>query len=93
MSTEDSGKWLSQRTLSLAGTGMELLGSVLVFLLVGYWIDRHFGTEPWGIVICSAIGIVGGLYNLIRKEMKAVLSPPKHRDKQSGNGSGGRKRE
>jgi ATP synthase protein I len=89
MKNKDSGKWFSGRTLSLAGTGMELLGSLLVFLLVGYWIDRHFGTEPWGIVICSTIGIVGGLYNLIRKEMRAAINPPRHRNKRSGQGPTG----
>jgi F0F1-type ATP synthase assembly protein I len=46
--------------------GTELAGGLLVFCLLGYWIDYKFGTRPWGLVIGAILGIVGGLYNLIR---------------------------
>lgn len=68
--------------MQLAGMGVELAAAVLVFCAIGYWIDRHWpSVEPWGLVICSILGIVGGLYNLIRKALHESLGikPP---DKQ-----------
>jgi len=51
----------------LATTGMELTASVVGGTLLGYWVDRRFGTEHWGLLIGAGIGIVGGLYNLVRR--------------------------
>lgn len=51
--------------------GIELAAAIVGFALVGYWIDRHFQTQPWGLLICVLLGIVGGLYNLIRAALKA----------------------
>jgi len=52
--------------LRLAGVGIEFAAAVAGLSLLGYWIDRHFGTGPWGVLIGAGIGIVGGTYNLIR---------------------------
>ncbi len=52
--------------MSMAGMGFELAGAVTGFSFLGLWIDRHWGTEPWGLLICAAIGVVGGLYNFVR---------------------------
>ena len=41
----------------LAGAGMELAGAVVGLCLLGYWIDRHFESSPWGLLICALIGI------------------------------------
>lgn len=57
--------------LSLAGLGFELLAAVVGFTLLGVWIDRRWETGPWGLVICAAIGIVGGLYNFVRLAIRA----------------------
>ncbi len=54
----------------LAGLGMELAAAVVGGCLLGYWIDRRFGTTPWWFLICTAIGLIGGLYNLIRQAMQ-----------------------
>lgn len=51
--------------------GIELAAAILGFALLGYWIDRHFKTHPWGLLICVLLGIVGGLYNLIKVALKA----------------------
>ena len=57
----------SQRPpMALAGLGFELLAAIVGFSFVGYWIDRHYETEPWGLIICALLGIIGGLYNFIR---------------------------
>lgn len=53
-----------------ASAGVELAAAVGGCAAIGYWIDRHWENEqPWGLVICSVVGIIGGLYNLIRKAL------------------------
>jgi F0F1-type ATP synthase assembly protein I len=55
-----------------SGVGLELAGATAGLALVGYWIDGRFGTRPWGTLIGVVIGIVGGLYNLIKESLAAV---------------------
>ena len=55
----------------LSGIGIELAAAVAGFTLVGYWWDRHFHTQPWGLLIGIALGLVGGMYNLIRQSLIA----------------------
>jgi ATP synthase protein I len=55
-----------------SGVGLELAGATAGLALVGYWIDRKFGTSPWGILGGVVIGIVGGLYNMIRESLAAI---------------------
>lgn len=52
--------------MRMAGMGFELGAAVAGFTFLGLWIDRHYGSEPWGLLICAAIGVVGGLYNFVR---------------------------
>ncbi|MEM7050937.1 MAG: AtpZ/AtpI family protein [Acidobacteriota bacterium] len=54
------------------GVGFELAASVAGLTLLGYWIDRHFGSEPWGLLIGLTMGLVGGLYNMVRGTLAAV---------------------
>lgn len=58
--------------MKLSGLGIELAASVGGLTLAGYWWDRHFGTEPWGFWIGLSIGMVGGMYNLIRQALAAT---------------------
>jgi len=55
-----------------SGVGLELAGATAGLALVGYWIDGRFGTSPWGILVGVIIGIVGGLYNLVKESLAAV---------------------
>jgi len=55
-----------------SSVGLELAGATAGLALVGYWIDRRFGTQPWGILGGVVIGLVGGLYNLVRESLEAV---------------------
>ena len=55
----------------LTGLGFELVGSVAGGALLGWWIDRTLGTSPRWLLILAGVGIVGGLYNLIRVALKA----------------------
>lgn len=55
----------------LSGLGIELAAAVAGFALLGYWWDRHFGTAPWGLVTASVLGIIGGLFNVVRQTLAA----------------------
>ncbi len=55
-----------------SGVGLELAGATGGLALVGYWVDRQYGTAPWGILIGVGIGLGGGLYNLVRESLAAV---------------------
>jgi F0F1-type ATP synthase assembly protein I len=55
-----------------SGVGLELAGATAGLALIGYWLDGRFGLRPWGTVIGAIIGLVGGLYNLIRESLAAV---------------------
>lgn len=58
--------------MKLSGLGIELAAAVAGLTFAGYWWDRRFGTEPWGFWIGLSIGMVGGMYNLIRQAMAAT---------------------
>jgi F0F1-type ATP synthase assembly protein I len=64
-----------------SGVGLELAGATAGLALIGYWVDGRFGTRPWGVVIGAILGLVGGLYNLIRESLAAV------REAQADDGS------
>jgi ATP synthase protein I len=53
------------------GVGMELAGAVGVLALLGWGVDQWLGTKPWGLLTGGSIGIVGGMYNLIKQAIKA----------------------
>lgn len=62
----------SRPPMALAGLGFELLAAIVGFAFVGYWIDRHYETAPWGLVIGAVLGIIGGLYNFIKAATRAT---------------------
>ena len=68
----------------LSGLGFELAAAVAGFTLMGYWWDRHYGTGPWGLLTGTVLGLVGGMYNLIRKSLIA--------SRDMGGGTGTRKK-
>jgi ATP synthase protein I len=78
---ETLGESLGEAYRQLApymGLGTELAGSVAGMLLVGYFLDKHFGTSPWLLLVGAIIGFIGGFYNFIKEIQK--LSK---RDKES----------
>lgn len=52
--------------------GFDLAAAVGGFSILGYWIDRHYGTDPWGILSCFFVGLLGGMYNLVRSSIREV---------------------
>jgi len=73
--------------LALARMGAELTAALVGFTLLGFWIDRHFGTRPWGLLVSVLCGLVGGLYNTLRTSAQALSSSASHRRRGPGSGS------
>lgn len=61
----------ASRWTQYAGIGFNFSAAVAGFSLVGYWIDHHYKTSPWGVLIGLGLGLTGGTYNLIRASMAA----------------------
>ena len=57
--------------IKLSGLGVELVGAVGGFTLLGWLWDRYHATSPWGVVIGAVLGLIGGMYNLIRQALIA----------------------
>lgn len=50
-----------------ASEGTQLAVTTLIGVYVGYKWDQHHGTQPWFLLLGSALGIGIGLYNFLRR--------------------------
>ena len=62
-----------------AGVGVQFAASILLFLWVGQWLDRRFGTAPWGLIIGVFTGAGGAFYAMHRKLMAAQRADDERR--------------
>ena len=44
----------------------ELVSAVVVGTIIGFILDKTFGTKPWLIIIFFFVGVVAGIINVIR---------------------------
>ena len=44
----------------------ELVSAVLVGSIIGFILDKTFGTKPWLIIILFFIGVIAGIINVIK---------------------------
>lgn len=44
----------------------ELAAGVGLGVLVGWWLDAWLGTRPWLLIVCLLLGVVGGMWNVLR---------------------------
>ena len=63
----------NQRPLiGLLFVGSTLVGSIVLGYFLGSWIDRSFGTTPWGILIGVILGATSGFVGLIRTVQRTL---------------------
>jgi len=48
----------------------ELVSAVVVGTIIGFILDKTFGTKPWLIIIFFFVGVVAGITNVIRSAKK-----------------------
>lgn len=46
--------------------GTELIIAVMMGVGIGWFVDRTFDTNPWGIMVFSILGMASGILNVIR---------------------------
>lgn len=51
--------------------GLHLVSGVVVGLVMGYYLDKYFGTRPWLMLVFLIFGIIAGYRNMFR-EMKRI---------------------
>ena len=44
----------------------ELVGGVVVGFILGWLLDRWFGTSPWGLIVFLLLGFTAGVLNVMR---------------------------
>ena len=44
----------------------ELVSAVVVGTIIGFILDKTFGTKPWLIIIFFFVGVIAGITNVIR---------------------------
>lgn len=44
----------------------QLVGSILIGIFAGRWLDRQIGTEPLFLIIGLLLGLAAGIYTLTR---------------------------
>lgn len=55
----------SRQMFALSGIGFEFISEVGACVLLGWWLDRTFGTKPWLTLVGVALGFTIGLVRLV----------------------------
>ena len=53
------------------GIGLEVAVGVGLGIVIGQALDRRYGWAPWGTFVCVMLGLVAGMYLLIKEGMRA----------------------
>lgn len=55
-----------QKYNEFVALGSEIAASMVVPLLIGWYIDEHFKTKPWGILAGILFSFLGLFYNIYK---------------------------
>lgn len=80
-SDESEDARLARSTARYGGLGLQFAISILLFLYVGQWVDRRYGTKPWGLLVGVFVGAGAAFYSMYRRLM-ADLRREEERDRQ-----------
>lgn len=73
----------------LISIGPVLAGSIAIGALAGRWVDRRFGTAPWGMLVGLALGLAAGTRELLRVlRRSAATRSSRRRPHPPARGSG-----
>jgi ATP synthase protein I len=71
--------------LNASSVGVELGVSVALGLLVGYFLDKRLGTEPWMLILWMVLGLVAGFRGVFRAVARADRAAEAE-EKEAGRG-------
>ena len=69
--------------------GSEFVAGVIVGFVIGYTIDRLFGTTPWGMIVFLLLGFAAGTLNVMRSTGVAkdpFVTLPRNASERTKNG-------
>ncbi len=81
----------SSSSWKYTGVGFELAGSIIIFAMIGYFVDRHWKSSPWGVLIGCLVGIVVGMYLLIKEALMYKDASPKDEFRGPGDDERGKR--
>ncbi len=67
---------------SFAGVGLQFAISIVLFLFLGQWADRKFGTSPAFTLVGVFIGGGGAFYSMYRKVAQAQKADDDRRKRE-----------
>lgn len=92
--SEPEGRGAQTSGLSGVGqalkVGSEFVAGVIVGFVIGYTIDRLFGTGPWGMIVFLLLGFAAGTLNVMRSAGVAKDPFATGSDKLSGRDKNGK---
>jgi len=51
---------------ALGTVGFSFVIAIALGTAAGWWVDRTFGTSPWGFLVFFAFGVAAGVLNVYR---------------------------
>jgi len=51
---------------ALSTVGLSFVLAIVIGAGAGWWIDRTFGTRPWGFLVFFFLGLAAGILNVYR---------------------------
>jgi F0F1-type ATP synthase assembly protein I len=76
---EDSRNRILKEMGPYLNLGMQLVVTIALMALLGWWLDSKFDTKPWLMVILSFLGAIAGMITFI----KTALSSSNNKKKGS----------
>jgi ATP synthase protein I len=69
-----------KRAFLYSSLALEMGLWVLVCYVIGSYLDRKLGSEPWLLIVFSLIGIYGGMRSIIKAAIKMQKSIEEKKD-------------
>ena len=66
---ESEDRRASRAASKYAGIGLQFAASVVLFLYAGNWVDRRYGTSPWGVLLGVFVGASAAFFSMYRRLM------------------------
>ena len=57
---------------ALSVVGLSFVLALVIGVAGGVWLDRQFGTSPWGFLAGFVIGVAAGILNVYRATRQAM---------------------
>jgi ATP synthase protein I len=73
--------------LKYAGLGVQVAGSLLIYIVIGFFLDRWLDTTPWLTLAGAAVGFAAMIAMLYRIGLQANRESQQRRHRKGGNGA------